>query len=146
MGSEFPRVSVKVHPTSRRPDVRIGPENEGDMTSFKAVATATLIALAAIGATSGPAAADTIETIDCRVDRNRAERTICASQHLQILDAKITEVYADAMKSRRVSSHMKEDLRRSQYAFLSRRDACGADYICLNEVMTLRLGRIRNHD
>jgi len=116
------------------------------MTSFKAAAAATLMALTTLAAMSGPATADSIETIDCRVDRNRAERTICASQHLQILDAKITEVYADVMKSRRVSSHVKDDMRRSQYAFLSRRDACGSDYICLNEVMTLRLGRIRNYD
>ena len=71
MGSAFQSGSVNVCLATRRPDVRTGPKNEGDMTSFKAVATATLIALAAIGATSGPAAADTIETIDCRVDRNR---------------------------------------------------------------------------
>lgn len=116
------------------------------MSKLRTAAVIIAMALAAAVATGGAASAETIQTIDCSVDRNRAERAICASQHLQILDAKITEVYADLMHSRRVASTVKHDLRRSQYAFLARRDACGADYICLNEVMTLRLGRIRHYE
>lgn len=103
------------------------------------------IAMAALAFTSATATAQSIQTIDCRNDVNRAERTICASQQLQILDAKITEVYADVMNDRRVSPLSKNDLRRSQFAFLSRRDACGGDYLCLEDVMKMRLGRIRNY-
>lgn len=115
------------------------------MSMLKTLTVATGLALAAFATASQSARAETIQTIDCAVDKNRAERTICASQHLQILDAKITEVYADMMNSRRVSPRVKDVLRDSQYSFLSRRDACGANYGCLEEVMSMRLGRIRNY-
>lgn len=115
------------------------------MNTLKTLTAAAGLALVAAAGLGNAARADTIETIDCSVDKNRAERTICASQHLQILDAKITEVYADVMNSRRVSVGIKDDLRRSQYAFLARRDACGASYGCLEDVMSMRLGRIRNY-
>ena len=108
--------------------------------------TAVLLAaalLAGAAATASSAHAEGIQTIDCSVDRNRAERTICSSQRLQILDAKITEVYADLMTSRRLSGVAKEHLRQSQYAFLARRDACGSSFSCLDDVMTMRATRIR---
>lgn len=108
---------------------------------------ATLFTAAAVlAATCGIVEAGGIQTIDCDHDRNRTERAICASRHLQILDAKITGVYADAMGDRQVSASAKEALRRSQYAFLARRDACGSDTMCLNDVMALRLAHIRNFD
>lgn len=110
------------------------------------VETTLLAVIAVLAVTSGSAGAGGIQTIDCGLDRNRTERTICASQRLQILDAKITEVYADAMSDRRLSVSVKEALRRSQYAFLARRDACGSDAICINDVMTLRFAHIRKFD
>lgn len=110
------------------------------------IETTLLAAITILAATGGSAGAGDIQTIDCAVDRNRTERAICASQRLQILDAKITEVYADAMSDRRLSASVKEALRRSQYAFLARRDACGSDAACINGVMTLRFAHIRNFD
>lgn len=103
------------------------------------LATVTAVAPAAFANSNG------IETIDCSANLNRAETTICGSQHLQILDAKITEVYADKMLGRRLSSTGKELLRDSQYNFLARRNLCGADYGCLEEVMSQRASRIRNY-
>lgn len=103
----------------------------------------TLAALVLAAATASTAAATGIQTIDCQVDyATAAERTICSSQRLQILDAKITEIYADIMLDRRISHMVKSNLRDSQYAFLARRDACGADRDCLAGVMNQRLTRI----
>ena len=100
-------------------------------------------ALALAAAAAGTASATGIQTIDCQVDvATAAERTICSSQSLQILDAKVTEVYADMMTSRRLSRETKANIRDSQYAFLARRNACGADRDCLAEVMNRRLSRI----
>lgn len=104
---------------------------------LRSIGLATL-ALLATAATSARA----IDTIDCRVDRNPAERIICASQRLQIYDAQITEVYAELMHSRWMSAARKADLLDSQRSFLKRRDACGANYDCLDEVMGRRATRI----
>lgn len=104
-----------------------------------AVLATALTTLAATSAAAG------IETIDCQAAQlNKAERTICRSQHLQILDAKIAEVYADKMLGRRLSADTKAALRESQYQFLARRNACGADADCLDDVMLLRSSRIHN--
>ncbi len=103
----------------------------------------TLAALALATVLAAPANANGIQTIDCAMDLNTAaERAICKSQRLQILDAKITEVYADYMTSGRVHSDVKARLRESQYRFLERRNACGPDRECLEELMDRRLSRI----
>jgi uncharacterized protein len=103
----------------------------------------TLVALALATVLAAPASANGIQTIDCAVDLNTAaERTICKSQRLQVLDARITEVYADLMTSRRVPFDAKSRVRESQYQFLERRNACGADRACLEDVMGRRLSRI----
>ena len=108
----------------------------------------TLLPLAALAAimalfSAGRGHANGIETIDCHAELNRAEQTICKSQKLQILDAKVTEVYADAMLGQRLSERVKQMLRYSQYGFLARRNACGPDPDCLEDVMTQRANRIR---
>jgi uncharacterized protein len=107
------------------------------------------IALAALALATlliAPAKAANIQTTDCAVDLGTAaERAICKSQRLQILDAKITEVYAGLMTSRRVPSDAKARVRDSQYQFLERRNACGADRDCLEEVMGRRLTRIHTY-
>ena len=100
---------------------------------------APLAALAFATAVS-PAAA--IDTIDCRHDRNAAERTICSSHRLQILDAKVTEAYATIMKDLSIPGPVRTAVRDSQFTFLARRDACGRDADCLTEVMQLRAIRI----
>ena len=87
-----------------------------------------------------PAAA--IETINCTRDHSPAERTICASQKLQILDAQVTESYADIMLDGHIKGHVKRAVAESQVSFLKRRDACGRDAECLTEVMELRANRI----
>ena len=105
--------------------------------------TTALAAFALSAAVASTASASGIQTINCEADRaNAAERTICASQSLQILDAKVTEVYADMMSSRRISRVVKANIRESQYSFLARRNACGHDRGCLAEVMSVRLTRI----
>ncbi len=101
------------------------------------------LAAGALLAVAQPARA--IETIDCVRDRNPAERTICDSQRLQILDAKIVEVYAELMTSRWMSAAHKADLKQSQRNFLVRRDACGANYDCLEDVMGMRSTRIHHY-
>lgn len=103
-------------------------------------------ALAGFAFAATVALAENIQTIDCGVDHNRAERAICSSQRLQILDAKITEAYADMMHSRRLTPIAKAHLRESQHAFLVRRDACGASYGCLEDVMSTRVSRIRLYE
>lgn len=98
-----------------------------------------LAMLASLGAIS-PASA--IDTIDCARDWNATERTICRSQKLQVLDAKMTEAYADLMLDQSVSGQTKQRLQQSQREFLDRRDRCGADRDCLEEVMQQRVTRI----
>lgn len=89
-----------------------------------------------------PAGAGSIETIDCHADRNPAERRICASQHLQVLDALITERYADLMLDRRNPASVRAAARHDQRAFLIQRDRCGPDSRCLEDVMHLRLAEL----
>ena len=93
-------------------------------------------------ALASPVAAHTFATIDCIARLNAAETRICSSQHLQVLDAWITEKYAVLMNDRRRAPDQHEALRDSQYEFLSRRDRCGGSYRCLHEVMSLRAIRI----
>ena len=95
----------------------------------------------ALAASITPAAA--IDTIDCARDHNPAERTICSSQKLQVLDAKVTEAYADIMLDSHVKGHVKRAVLESQQSFLERRDACGRDSACLTEVMERRSSRIQ---
>ena len=89
--------------------------------------------------------ASAIDTIDCSRDWNAAERTICRSQRLQVLDAKMTEVYADLMLDQSVSARRKSELQQSQHEFLKFRDKCGDDRVCLEEVMQRRMTRIMYH-
>jgi uncharacterized protein len=108
--------------------------------------TAVSIVLAAGLSTlalAAPAAA--YETIDCDRDHRPAERVICGSQKLQILDAKITEAYADLMQGSELRARTKRGLISSQRAFLELRDSCGWDRACVEEVMSLRLSRIQFH-
>jgi len=93
-----------------------------------------------LAAAATPAAA--IDTIDCDHDRNTAERAICASEHLQILDARVTQAYADIMHDARVRDGVKYAVYKSQVDFLARRDQCGRDTECLSEVMERRATRI----
>ena len=103
---------------------------------------ASLATLAVLwpGAVLTPAAA--YDTIDCARDQNAAERTICASQRLQVLDARVTEAYTDIMLDGGVRASIKQAVYDSQQNFLKRRDACGRDAECLAEVMSLRATRI----
>jgi uncharacterized protein YecT (DUF1311 family) len=101
-----------------------------------------LIALAAWLGLALATPASAIDTIDCARDWNAAERTICKSQALQVLDAKMTEAYADLMLDQSVSGRTKMRLQQSQRDFLDRRDRCGADRQCLEEVMQQRVTRI----
>lgn len=100
-----------------------------------------LIAMAAIGAVARPALA--IETIDCDKDRRLAERTICSSQRLQILDAVVVQAYADVMLDAVVSDRIKNRVKWSQRAFLRDRDRCGDDRRCLEASMQDQLERLR---
>lgn len=98
-------------------------------------------AACATSAAVSPAAA--IESIDCRADLGRAERTICGSERLQILDAQVTQAYADIMLDSRVRASIKQAVYDSQIEFLRRRNACGSDRECLAGVMERRASRIR---
>jgi uncharacterized protein len=102
-------------------------------TSSSALRSLALLATLAVAI---PAHA--IDTIDCSRDDSPAERTICSSQRLQILDAKMVEVYADLMSSRWLSTAGKANLQASQRSFLVRRDACGRNFGCLEAAMAGR--------
>ncbi len=104
------------------------------------LAAAAGLALALL--TAPAASAARFATIDCDARLNAAEKIICASQPLQILDAKITEVYAELMNERGRSRGAKADLHQSQLNFLARRNRCGANYDCLDDVMGMRATRI----
>ena len=104
------------------------------------LAVATTFAALTLAATAGPAAA--IETINCERDHNPAERTICSSQKLQVLDANVTEAYADIMLDGHVKGYVKQAVAESQLTFLKRRDTCGRNVECLAEVMSMRVTRI----
>ena len=108
-------------------------------SAMKSIFAAAVVAVALIPQASA------IDTIDCSRDWGMAERTICKSQHLQILDAKMTEVYADLMLDQSVSARSKHRLQESQRQFLERRDQCGADRQCLEDVMKQRMTRIMYH-
>lgn len=101
-----------------------------------------LIAATAAGLAAAASPAAAIETIDCSKDRNTAERTICSSRHLQVLDARVTEAYADIMLDSNVKSSTKHLVYVSQLEFLRNRDACGRDTECLADVMQRRASRI----
>ena len=107
-----------------------------------AIAAPLAITCAALTLALAATPAAAIETINCERDHNPAERTICASQKLQILDAKVTEAYADIMLDGRVKGHVKRAVAESQLSFLKHRDACGRDVECLSEVMDRRAIRI----
>jgi uncharacterized protein YecT (DUF1311 family) len=105
----------------------------------------TVGVLAAMGLVFGLAAtpAAAIETIDCGKDTRLAERTICASQRLQILDAVVVQAYADVMLDAVVSDRIKNRVKWSQRAFLRDRDGCGDDRRCLEASMQAQLERLR---
>jgi uncharacterized protein len=103
---------------------------------------APLFALAVVTAMSGHAQAGRIDTIDCQVDLNASEQTICDSQRLQILDAKITQAYVELITGRWLAVELKDAVRESQHVFLKRRNACGSHYACLEDIMGQRLTRI----
>lgn len=97
------------------------------------------LALLALAAASPVVAYD---TIDCGRDKSPAERTICSSQALQVLDAKVTESYADIMLDGSIKGQVKRAVHASQIEFLARRDTCGRNVECLAEVMERRSSRI----
>ena len=113
------------------------------MTICKQLAVAAAV-LASATLTVVPKAS-AIDTIDCARDWSISERTICRSQRLQVLDAKMTEVYADLMLDQSVSARAKHRLQESQRNFLVRRDRCGSDVRCLEEVISQRMTRIMYH-
>lgn len=105
------------------------------------VALAGFVGVIANVSAVSPASA--IETIDCGRDTRLAERTICTSQKLQILDAIVTQAYADVMLDVVVPERIKNRVKWSQRAFLSERDRCGDDRRCLETTMQGQLQRLR---
>jgi uncharacterized protein len=106
-------------------------------------ATLTAAALVALSSVRLAAPAAAYDTINCKHDRNAAERTICSSQHLQILDAMVTEAYTDIMNNRYINARIKDAVHDSQVDFIARRDRCGRDSECLAELMQRRASRIK---
>ena len=104
------------------------------------ITLAALLTGLAIGTAATPAAA--YDTINCARDHSPAERAICASERLQVLDAKVTEQYTDIMFDSYIKGPVKQAVHESQISFLQRRDRCGADVECLSEVMERRAMRI----
>ena len=101
---------------------------------------AALVAGLAIATAATPAAA--YDTINCERDQSPAERAICASQRLQVLDAQVTEQYTDIMLDSYIKGSVKQAVHESQVSFLKRREQCGANVECLAEVMERRAMRI----
>jgi uncharacterized protein len=112
------------------------------MRSLLKIALASSALVLAAGAATPALAYD---TIDCQRDTSAAERTICASQPLQTLDAQVTEKYTDIMLDSHIKSEVKRAMHESQVSFLQRRNRCGGDAGCLTEVMERRAARINHY-
>jgi uncharacterized protein len=102
--------------------------------------TFAIASLALVAGSASPAAA--FDTINCQRDHSVAERAICDSQRLQVLDAQVTDKYTDIMLDSHIKSDVKQRVHESQISFLRRRDQCGRDTECLADVMERRATRI----
>jgi uncharacterized protein len=102
--------------------------------------TFAIASLALVAGGTSPAAA--FDTINCQRDHSATERTICDNQRLQVLDAQVTEKYADIMLDSHIKGDVKRAVHESQLSFLRRRELCGRDVECLAEVMERRATRI----
>ena len=107
---------------------------------YRPMTLATALGVLAITAAAPPVAA--YDLINCERDHGAAERTICSSQRLQVLDARVTEQYTDIMLDSYIKGDVKRAVHESQVNFLKRRDQCGTNVDCLTEVMELRASRI----
>ena len=121
--------------------MRIASLNKSSLNK-SSLTKASLMALGLVTVSVATTPASAYDTINCARDQNPAERTICASQRLQVLDARITEQYADIMLDAYIKGDVKRAVHESQISFLQRRDQCGRNSECLSEVMERRASRI----
>lgn len=119
------------------------------MTKLKSALLCLAAASAAVGIFSNAAAAhprdrerviDYFPGIDCRRDHGPAIDTICASDHLKLLEDKITQRYSEAAAraNRREFTVLLED----QRLYLADRNACDRDRYCLEKILKARLHAI----
>jgi len=73
----------------------------------------------------------------CANKPNAAQREICRDAGLAALDVDLNEVYQNLKRA--LNSSEKRALRRSQLAWLKRRDKCGADFDCINGLYRSRI-------
>ena len=73
----------------------------------------------------------------CANKPNAAQREICRDPSLAALDVDLNDVYQNLKRA--LNSSEKRALRRSQLAWLKRRDRCGADFDCINGLYRSRI-------
>ncbi len=119
------------------------------MTKLKSAALCLAAATAAVGAFSNAAAAhpqgreaviDYFPGIDCRRDHGPAIDTICASDHLKVLEDRIAQRYSEA--AARANKREFTELLEDQRLYLADRNACGTDRYCLEKILKARLHAI----
>ncbi len=86
--------------------------------------------------TAQPAPAPTQPGFDCRKVQSATEGAICASPQLAGLDRQMSQAYAAALGGS--SGAGAAQLRESQRQWIARRNACGADTICIADAYRSR--------
>lgn len=110
------------------------------MNTFKIGASAVGLAILALGAT--PAAAK--PSFSCRGALNAAERTICRNQALAALDRELAYWYRRA-KLRAGYFDQTSWLRSEQRSWLSSRNSCGSDVLCIRVEYIERINTLQNY-
>lgn len=90
--------------------------------------------IGAVCTLTAPVTAAERPSFDCSKAASASEHAICANDRLARLDRAI----ADAFVELRRNPDLAEELPKEQTAFLARRDACGADTLCLAREMESR--------
>lgn len=86
----------------------------------------------ALGAALLIACLQTASAFNCNTARTPTERTICAHNHLQVLDAEMESCYFNILAS--LSGSEKKSFRNNQRAWLRQRNSCGASVGCLTRI------------
>lgn len=80
-------------------------------------------------------------SFDCNKARTPAEKTICSSPDMAVLDSRMAELYY--ARRRALRGGQRNALTRSQRAWLGRRNACKSDLACLIGVYRKRIQELQ---
>ncbi|HVJ76928.1 MAG TPA: lysozyme inhibitor LprI family protein [Hyphomicrobium sp.] len=96
-----------------------------------------------MAAVASPSAhAGTYAPIDCGKASTPAERTICRNYDLGQMEARMATLFA--VSTSLVAMGQRGNIQDAQRAWLSRRDACGSDIVCLTKAYDRRIGELND--